>query len=75
MPTRFILSLVVAFVVAVLVPEVGDQRAFEEIAERATIADQANALGTKCPLSRQIGDHRFQIGSDGGYGFSKFHIA
>jgi len=53
MAKRFILFLVVAFVGAVFLAEVTDQRPFEEIAERATIAEQANAPGAKCPLSRQ----------------------
>jgi hypothetical protein len=53
MPKRFILSLVVAFVGTVLVTAGGDGRTFEEKAERATIAEQANAPGTKCPLSGQ----------------------
>jgi hypothetical protein len=56
MRKSFILSLVVAFVVAVLVTAAADQRPFEEIAERATIAEQANAPGTRCPLSRQYID-------------------
>ena len=56
MPKRFILSLVVAFVGAVLLAELTDRRGFEEIAERATIAEQANAPGAKCPLSRQYID-------------------
>jgi hypothetical protein len=56
MPRRFLLSLVVAFAGAVVATAVGDGRTFEEKIERATIAEQANAPGTKCPLSRQYID-------------------
>jgi hypothetical protein len=52
MPKRFTLSFAVAFVGAVLVTAAEDGRTFEEKAERAIIADQANAPGAKCPLSR-----------------------
>jgi hypothetical protein len=56
MPKQSILSLVVAFVVAVLVTGASDRRSFEEKTERVTVAEQANAPGTKCPLSRQYID-------------------
>jgi hypothetical protein len=35
---------------------VADPRGFEELAERAAVADQANASATKCPLSREYID-------------------
>jgi hypothetical protein len=56
MRKSFILSLVVAFVVALLVTAAADQRPFGEMAERAIIAEQANTPDSKCPLSRQYID-------------------
>jgi hypothetical protein len=53
MSNRFILSLVIAFVAAVLLTKGTDQRPFEEIVERAVIADGASAPGSRCPLSRE----------------------
>jgi hypothetical protein len=55
MPKRFIRSLVIVSVATVLAM-VSDRRGFEELAERAAIADQANAPDTKCPLSREYID-------------------
>ncbi len=56
MPRTWLLSLVVAFVGATLITALADRRPFKEIAERAAIADQVNAPGTRCPLSRQYVD-------------------
>lgn len=56
MPKWFIRALMVAFVLAGVATLAGDGRTFEEKAERVAIAEQASALGTKCPLSRQYID-------------------
>jgi hypothetical protein len=53
MSNRFTLSLVIAFVAAVFLTKGTDQRPFEEIIERAVIADGATAPGSLCPLSRE----------------------
>jgi hypothetical protein len=53
MSKRSLLTLVGAFVAAVLITAFADRRPFEELAERVTIAEQASAPGAKCPLSRQ----------------------
>jgi hypothetical protein len=52
MTSRFILSLVVAAVVASLSTTVTDKRNFKEIAERTVMAEKASGPGSKCPLSR-----------------------
>jgi hypothetical protein len=56
MPNRFILSLVIAFVAAAFLAQRTDQRPFEEVAERAVIADRASAPESLCPLSRETID-------------------
>jgi hypothetical protein len=56
MPKRLILSLVIVCAVALPLTMVADPRGFEELAERAAVADQANASATKCPLSREYID-------------------
>jgi hypothetical protein len=53
---RLILSLLIAALIATFLTMVSDRRGFEELALRAAIADQAVALGTKCPLSQEYTD-------------------
>src|SRR5215468_4989859 len=49
---KLILPLFMAAVMAALLAMVSDRRAFEELAVRAAIADEARAPGAKCPLSQ-----------------------
>src|ERR1700719_530244 len=44
------LRLGIAALIAGLLAFVSDRRGFEELAVRAAIADEARALGAKCPL-------------------------
>jgi hypothetical protein len=51
-----VLSLSVVFVIASIVTMLSDRGPFEEVAERASIAEQASARDTRCPLSHQYFD-------------------
>ena len=53
---RLVLLPVIASLAALALAMMTDQRGFEELAERAAIADQANVPGTRCPLSREYID-------------------
>jgi hypothetical protein len=48
---KFLLTLLVAALLATLFAMIADRRGFGELAVRAAIADQAGVHGTKCPLS------------------------
>jgi len=52
MSSKPVLSLLIAALIAILLAEFSDRRGFEELTARAAIADEASALGTKCPLSK-----------------------
>ena len=56
MSSKPVLSLLIAALIATLLAEFSDRRGFEELTARAAIADQASALGTKCPLSKEYID-------------------
>jgi hypothetical protein len=53
MPSRLVLSLVVATVAAGLSTTVTDKRDFKEIAVRTVMAEKASGPGSKCPLARE----------------------
>jgi hypothetical protein len=56
MSSKPILPLLIAALIATLLAEFSDRRGFEELTARAAIVDQASALGTKCPLSKEYID-------------------
>jgi hypothetical protein len=56
MSVALILPLLIAALMAAMLVMVSDRRGFEELALRAAIADQASAVGTKCPLSQEYTD-------------------
>jgi hypothetical protein len=53
---KFLLSFVIAAMIAAILTMVSDRRGFGELAVRAAIADEARAQGTKCPLSPEYTD-------------------
>jgi hypothetical protein len=50
------LSLLTACTAAIFLTVKADQRGFEELTERAVIAEQASSPGAKCSLSRDYID-------------------
>jgi hypothetical protein len=56
MLSKPVLPLLIAALIATPLAEFSDRRGFEELTARAAIADQASALGTKCPLSKEYID-------------------
>jgi hypothetical protein len=56
MLSKPVLPLLIAALIATLLAAFSDRRGFEELTARAAIADQASALGTKCPLSKEYID-------------------
>jgi len=53
---KLIVLVAVAAMIAAILTTFADRRSFAEVSVRAAVADQANVLGTKCPLSQESVD-------------------
>ena len=56
MAKRFILSVMIAAIGSLLLTKAADQRPFEELMQRAVIADHARRFSANCPLSQEYID-------------------